>query len=83
MLELVTLDTSLQLPLPRLVTPEVDRLLAAIAGFLADRLPELSEVDQAVEELRGGLLVPPRMAHNNTPPVVVDERSEVPVAALA
>jgi hypothetical protein len=58
MLELVTLDTSLQLPLPRLVTPEV-------------------------EELRGGLLVPPRMAHNNTPPVVVDERSEVPVAALA
>ena len=30
MLELPTIDTSLQLPLPRLLTPEVDRLLVAI-----------------------------------------------------
>jgi hypothetical protein len=67
MLEMATVDTSLQLPLPRLVAPEVDRLLVAIAGFLADRLPELSEVDQAVEELRRGLLVPPRMGSQQHP----------------
>lgn len=30
MLELPTVDTSLQIPLPRLLTPEVDRLLTAI-----------------------------------------------------
>lgn len=30
MLELPTIDTSLQLPLPRLLTPDVDRLLVAI-----------------------------------------------------
>ncbi len=30
MLELPTIDTSLQLPLPRLLTPDVDRLLLAI-----------------------------------------------------
>jgi len=30
MLELPTIDTSLQLPLPRLLTPDLDRLLVAI-----------------------------------------------------
>jgi hypothetical protein len=30
MIELPTIDTSLQLPLPRLLTPDVDRLLVAI-----------------------------------------------------
>lgn len=32
MIELPTIDTSLQLPLPRLLTPDVDRLLRAIEG---------------------------------------------------
>ncbi len=42
MLELPTIDTSLQLPLPRLVTPDVDRLLVAIEDG------DLDDIDDAL-----------------------------------
>jgi len=42
MLELPTVDTSLQLPLPRLLTPDVDRLLVAIEEG------DLDEIDAAL-----------------------------------
>lgn len=38
MIELPTVDTSLQLPLPRLLTPDVDRLLAAIEDGDVDEI---------------------------------------------
>ncbi len=40
MLELPTLDTSLQLPLPRLLTPDVERLLVAIEEEDLDRIDD-------------------------------------------
>ena len=53
MLELPTIDTSLQLPLPRLLTPDVDRLLVAIEeddlGGIEEALPAvLARVDTPV-----------------------------------
>ncbi len=42
MLELPTIDTSLQLPLPRLLTPDVDRLLVAIEE------DDLDDIDDAL-----------------------------------
>jgi len=42
MLELPTIDTSLQLPLPRLLTPDVDRLLVAIEEG------DLDDIDDAL-----------------------------------
>ncbi len=53
MLELPTIDTSLQLPLPRLLTPDVDRLLVAIEegdlDGIDDALPAvLARVDTPV-----------------------------------
>ncbi len=58
MLELPTIDTSLQLPLPRLLTPDVDRLLVAIEegdlDGIDDALPAvLTRVDTPVA--RAGL----------------------------
>ncbi len=40
MLELPTLDTSLQLPLPRLLTPDIDRLLHAVEEDDIDQLDD-------------------------------------------
>jgi hypothetical protein len=64
MLELPTIDTSLQLPLPRLVTPEVQRLLVAFEegdlDEINDALPAvLARVDTPVAraELARALLV--------------------------
>ena len=51
-LELPTLDTSLQLPLPRLVTPDVERLLSAIEE------DDVDEMDAAL---------PAVLAHVDTP----------------
>ncbi len=53
MIELPTLDTSLQLPLPRLLTPDLDRLLVAIEeedlDGIDDALPAvLARVDTLV-----------------------------------
>ncbi len=42
MIELPTLDSSLQLPLPRLLTPDVDRLLVAIEDG------DLDDIDEAL-----------------------------------
>lgn len=58
MLELPTIDSSLQLPLPRLLTPDVDRLLVAIEegdlDGIDDALPAvLARVDTPVA--RAGL----------------------------
>ena len=57
MLELPTIDTSLQLPLPRLLTPDVDRLLVAIeqedADGIDDAIPAvLARVDTPVARAR-------------------------------
>ncbi|MCA1672520.1 MAG: SEC-C domain-containing protein [Actinobacteria bacterium] len=52
MIELPTIDTSLQLPLPRLLTPDVDRLLVAIEE------DDLDEIDAAL---------PPVLARVDTP----------------
>ncbi|MGH9043226.1 MAG: hypothetical protein ACRDZ3_23705, partial [Acidimicrobiia bacterium] len=64
MLELPTIDTGLQLPLPRLLTPDVDRLLVAIENGdldeIDDALPAvLARVDTPVAraELARALLV--------------------------
>ena len=76
MLELPTIDTSLQLPLPRLLTPDVDRLLLAIEDGdlddIADALPAvLARVDtplsraqmaQAVVALRDRGRIDPKVA---------------------
>ena len=53
MMELPTVDTSLQLPLPRLLTPDVDRLLRAIEDDDLDGIddalpPVLGRVDTAL-----------------------------------
>jgi len=57
MLELPTIDSSLQLPLPRLLTPDVDRLLVAIEegdlDGIEDALPAvLGRVDTPVARAR-------------------------------
>jgi hypothetical protein len=76
MLELPTIDTSLHLPLPRLLTPDVDRLLAAIEGDdlddIDDALPDVlvrvdtpvarAEVARAVLALRDCGRIDPRVA---------------------
>jgi len=57
MLDLPTVDSSLQLPLPRLLTPDVDRLLLAIEqddlDEMVDALPAvLARVDTPVARAR-------------------------------
>jgi hypothetical protein len=76
MLELPTMDTSLQLQLPRLVTPDVDRLLVAIekgdVDDIDDALPAVlarvdtpvarAELARAVLTLRDQDRIDPRVA---------------------
>ena len=52
MMELPTIDTSLQLPLPRLLTPDVDRLLRAIED------DDLDEIDDALVPVLGRMDTP-------------------------
>jgi len=76
MLELPTIDTSLQLPLPRLLTPDVDRLLLAIEeenlDDIDDALPTVlarldtpmarAELARAVLALRDRNRIDPKVA---------------------
>ena len=58
MLELPTIDASLQLPLPRLLTPDVDRPLV----IEEDELDEIDDALPVVLELRDRQRIDPRVA---------------------
>ena len=79
MLELPTIDTSLQLPLPRLLTPDVDRLLRAIED------EDLDGIDAALPAVLARLDTPVARAELARAVVSLRDRGRIDpkVAAVA
>jgi hypothetical protein len=79
MLELPTIDTSLQLPLPRPLTPDVDRLLLAIEE------EDLDDIDDALPVVLARLDTPVARAKLARSVIAVRDRNRIDpkVAAVA
>ncbi|MGH8992267.1 MAG: hypothetical protein ACRDZ7_12220 [Acidimicrobiia bacterium] len=79
MLALPTIDTGLQLPLPRLLTPDVDRLLVAIENG------DLDEIDDALPAVLARVDTPVARAELARVLLVLRDRGRVEpkVAAVA
>ena len=80
MLELPTIDTSLQVPLPRLLTPDVDRLLVAIEEG------DLDDIDDALPVVLARVDTPvarAELARGRYSPCATGAGSIPKVAALA